>query len=143
MTDLAQQIVEEARSWKGTRFVHQGRVKGLGVDCVGFISEVAKNVGLLDVEIPADYRPREDGQIMLRLLREHMKPVRKMQPGDVIALCDEALRNKDIPRHLAFVTEVKDHTTFICHASAKGVVEHRTDQSWLDRIHSVWRLKRA
>src|SRR5262245_4461171 len=109
-------IVEEARTWKGTRFQHQGRIKGVGVDCVGFIAEVAKAVGI-DVKIPRDYRPHEDGLIMLALLRDHLDLVETPQAGDVLALCDEALRNKDIPRHLAFVTEVTPKTTFIIHAS--------------------------
>jgi hypothetical protein len=141
--NLANNIVIEARSWKGTKFQHQGRLKQIGVDCVGFISEVAKNAGVLNVEIPGNYRPHEDGEIMLRLLNEHMELADEMQPGDVIALCDEALAKPDIPRHLAFVTEVRPHTTFIIHASGAGVREHRLDGHWLKRIHSIWRLKNA
>lgn len=140
MSTLSQALVNEARSWKGTRWVHQGRTKGLAVDCAGFISEVARNVGI-GVDIPADYKPHEDGAIMLRLLNEHMEIVDEMQPGDVLAFCDEAVRERDVPRHLAFVTEVKPHTTFIIEAGARGVVEHRMDAGWLRRIHSVWRLK--
>jgi len=140
---IAENIVNEARTWKNTRFVHQGRLKQIGVDCVGFISEVAKNAGVLGIDIPSDYRPHEDGEIMLRLLRDHLELVDEMQPGDVIALCDEALQNEDIPRHLAIVTEVKPHTTFVIHASQHGVREHRMDGQWLKRIHSIWRIKHA
>lgn len=141
--NLAERIVAEARTWKGTRFQHQGRLKGLGVDCVGFISEVAKNAGVTGVEIPANYRPHEDGVIMLRLLRDHLELVEEMQPGDVIALCDEAVREPTIPRHLAIVTEIKPQTTFIIHASQHGVLEHRLNSLWLRRIHSIWRVKDA
>ena len=137
---LQQQIVDEARTWANTRFQHQGRIKGLGVDCVGFISEVAKAVGI-PVEIPHDYRPRDDGMVMLRLLKEHMELVDVAQPGDVLALIDEALRDPEIPRHLAFVTEVTPKTTFIIHASQHGVKEHRMDSHWAKRIHSTWRIK--
>jgi hypothetical protein len=141
--NLANNIVTEARSWRGTKFQHQGRLKQIGVDCVGFISEVAKNAGVLNVEIPSDYRPHEDGEIMLRLLNEHLVLVDEMQAGDVIALCDEALAKPDIPRHLAFVTEVKPHTTIIIHASSSGVREHRMDLRLHQRVHSIWRLKNA
>lgn len=141
MTTLAQRIVDAARSWKGTRFQHQGNIKGLGVDCVNFISEVAREVGVADLEIPKNYRPHEDGTIMLRLLREHMELVDEMQQGDVLALCDEALREPDIPRHLAFVTEIRPQTTMIIHASQFGVREHRTNAQWLKRVHSIWRIK--
>lgn len=141
MTTLAQRIVDAARSWKGTRFQHQGNIKGLGVDCVNFISEVAREVGVTDLEIPKNYRPHEDGTIMLRLLHEHMELVDEMQQGDVLALCDEALREPDIPRHLAFVTEIRPQTTMIIHASQYGVREHRTNAQWLKRVHSIWRIK--
>lgn len=143
MSELAQRLVEEARSWKGTRFQHQGQIKGLGVDCANFVALVARDAGIKDVNIPHNYRPREDGTVMLRLLREHMEMIeqRDMQPGDVLALCDEALKHPDVPRHLVFVSDVTPTTVFIVHASEKGVLEHRTNLHWRSRIHSCWRLK--
>lgn len=139
---LQERIVEEARSWNGTRFQHQGRIKGRGVDCANFVALVAKGAGL-PVEIPANYRPREDGTVMLRLLNEHMELItlEEVQPGDVMALCDESLRDPEIPRHLVFVSDVTPKTIFVVHASEHGVREHRTDSHWRKRIHSVWRLK--
>lgn len=138
--DLPQRLVTSARSWRNTRWVHQGRLKGVGVDCVNFISEVAREAGL-GVDIPSNYRRHEDGVLLLRLLNEHMVLVDEMQPGDVIALCDQATREKNIPIHLAFVTEIRPQTTFIIEASEHGVREHRMDAAWLRRIHSIWRLK--
>lgn len=142
---LAENLVTEARTWRGTRFVHQGRLKGVGVDCAGFIALVAQNAGVANVDIPSDYKPQEDGVAMMTLLSQHLDFVatEDVQPGDVLALCDEALRYPDIPRHLAFVTDVKDTTMFIIHASERGVREHRTNEHWRNRIHSVWRLKDA
>lgn len=139
---LAERIVEEAESWNGTRWQHQGRLKGAGVDCAGYIAEVAKAVGV-DAEIPNDYKPSEDGQIMIRLLNDHMTlvPTQEMAKGDVLAFCDEAVREPDIPRHLAFVAEVTPKTVFIVHASAHGVRRHRIDAAWRRRIHSVWRIR--
>lgn len=137
---LAQQIVSEARTWANTRFQHQGRIKNVGVDCVGFVSEVAKAVGI-EIDIPNDYRPHEDGMVMLKLLSDHMDLVDMAQAGDVLALIDQSLRDPEIPRHLAFVTEVTPRTIFIIHASNAGVKEHRTDGHWLKRVHSIWRLK--
>lgn len=143
MSELSQRLVKEARSWKGTRFVHQGQTKGKGVDCAHFVALVARDAGIEGVNIPHDYRPREDGTVMLSLLREHMEMIEQseMRPGDVLALCDEALKHPDVPRHLVFVSEVKPTTTFIVHASEHGVREHRTNAHWLKRIHSCWRLK--
>lgn len=143
MSTLAQDIVTEARSWRNTPFLHQGRLKGLGVDCAGFVAMVAQNVGLTEVEIPHDYKPREDGTAMMAMLSQHLDfiPTSEARPGDVLALCDEMLREPDIPRHLAFVTEVRETTTIIVHASKHGVREHRIDSAWRRRIHSAWRIK--
>lgn len=143
MSELAQRLVVEARSWKGTRFQHQGNLKGVGVDCANFVALVARDAGIKDVNIPNNYRPREDGTVMLRLLDEHMEMIEQgeMQPGDVLALCDEGLKHPDVPRHLVFISEVKETTIFVVHASEAGVREHRTNGHWLKRIHSVWRLK--
>lgn len=143
MSELAQRVVQEARSWKGTRFQHQGNVKGLGVDCAHFIALVARDAGIEGVNIPHNYRPREDGTVMLNLLREHMEMIEQseMQPGDVLALISEDLKHPDVPRHLVFVSEVTPRAIFIVHATERGVREHRTNSHWLKRIHSVWRLK--
>lgn len=143
MSELGNKLVAEAESWVGTRFQHQGALKGIGVDCANFIALVARDAGVKDVEIPNNYRPQEDGVVMLRLLKQHMEmiPTEDRQPGDVLALCDEALREPNVPRHLVFVKEVTPKTTFIIHASERGVRSHRMDSSWERRVHSTWRLK--
>jgi len=154
--DLATRIVEEARSFRGTRWQHQGRLKGFGIDCAGFIVNIAINartgISLNDSEvqsvadelqIPNNYRRRSNGEELLRLLKEHMinVPKEEMVPGDVLALCDEALHDRDIPRHLVIVTEINPYTVRIIHASEHGVVEHRMDSHWQQRVISCWRIQ--
>lgn len=39
-------IVAEARTWIGTRYRHQGRRKGVGVDCIGLVGGVALACGV-------------------------------------------------------------------------------------------------
>jgi NlpC/P60 family putative phage cell wall peptidase len=140
---LADKIVAEAESWVGTKYQHQGRLKHVGVDCAGFISEVARNVGVSEVNIPANYRPREDGKVMMKLLKDHMKhvPTDQIKKGDVLALCDEALREPDIPRHLVIVKDITPEAVFIIHAAESGVKAHRLNTQWQKRIHSCWRIK--
>lgn len=143
MITLADKIVAEAETWINTPFRHQGRLKGQAVDCAGFISEVARNAGVSDVEIPANYRPREDGVIMLQLLKDHMRivAIEKVKAGDVLAMCDESLRDPDIPRHLVIVKDVTPEAIFIIHASKTGVKAHRLNTAWKKRIHSCWRIR--
>lgn len=42
------EAVKEALTWLGTPYHHQGRVKGVGVDCGTLICEVYEKVGLMD-----------------------------------------------------------------------------------------------
>lgn len=42
------EAVAEAMTWLGTPYHHQGRVKGVGVDCATLLCEVYKEVGLMD-----------------------------------------------------------------------------------------------
>lgn len=144
MSELGQRIVEIARSWEGTRFVHQGHLKGLGVDCAGFIAEVARESGgVADTNFEQNYRRKENGEQMLELLNEYMDGIEgEPEPGDVLALCDEDLRKRDRPRHLMILTQKLPYWKAI-HASEKGVREHRLDGRFRQRIHSVWRLKGA
>jgi hypothetical protein len=57
----SEQILAAARSWLGTPWRHQGRLKGVAVDCGGLIIGVGKELGLLDFDIRA-YGRIPDGQ---------------------------------------------------------------------------------
>ena len=39
-------VVAEARTWIGTPWKHQARVKGIGVDCIGLVGGVASALGI-------------------------------------------------------------------------------------------------
>ncbi len=39
------EIVAVARSWLGTPWIHQGRLKDIGVDCGGLIISLGKELG--------------------------------------------------------------------------------------------------
>jgi cell wall-associated NlpC family hydrolase len=152
---LSERIVNAARKYSGVRWVHQGRSKDTGVDCAGLIFKVASDAktGIEedndkveklagDLNVPDNYRRRENGELLLELLEKHMDnvPLDEIAPGDVVALIDGSLRHKEIPRHLAIVTEVTPRMKII-HSSEHGVVEHLCNRHWLSRIHSCWRVR--
>ena len=148
MSELAERIVTEAMSWVGTRYVPQGRIKHKAVDCVGFVAGVATACEL-QVDIPSNYQPVEDGKLMMKLLKDHLDFVANedIKRGDVLAMCDTALRDTNKPTHLVFVESIVDRgndskTTFIVHASEHGVRRHRMN-SWLwKQVHSAWRIRK-
>ena len=69
---IRQQITKEARSWIGTPYQHQSRVKGVGVDCAMFIAEVGNNLGLLD---PSKIVPNYSKQWHLHNKEEKLKQI--------------------------------------------------------------------
>lgn len=151
-----QQIIDIARSWRGTRYEHQGATKHLGADCEGFVEGVFREAGHNEViAVVRNYRRREDGSLMLKLLNEHLDLVTATdgreavdmshaRPADIFAFGDEALRLPDRPRHLGIYTEQRgDGVHYVIHMGNEthGVVEHRMDIRWLKRVHSIWRVR--
>ena len=147
MSELQDKIVAEAMTWLNTPFLHQGAIKGRGVDCANFVARTIcavapRYLGREDM-IPTDYKPQEDGVALKRILVEEADFVdtADRQKADIIAFCDEACREPDVPRHLVIIQAVVPATTFVIDPTPEGVVRHRLNGWWLKRIHSVWRVR--
>lgn len=77
-------IVAEARSLLGTPFHHQGRLPGVGIDCVGVLIVVARRLGLVPPDFDVTGYTREaDGVSLMARLRDHVVPVMRPQAGDI------------------------------------------------------------
>jgi len=126
-------VVAAAREWLGTPFHHQGRLKGVGVDCVGVVIGVAKELGISDFDVDG-YGHRPDSREMERLARKLLAEV----PADAVRLGDVLLIEVDSqPQHLAFVTPAG---MLHAYAPLRCVVEHRIDASWRARIIAAFSL---
>lgn len=145
-----QLIVDEARRWLDTPFVHQASAIGAGVDCGGLIRGVGRAAGVLDMS-DDDWRPwaayarapnpRRMGEAM-RLFLRRIRPSKAL-PGDVLWL----QWRDDLPMHLAILAEHKGRRTIIHAYSGAAtpafpegrVVEHGYAAEWPGRLHSAWR----
>lgn len=143
---IGDRVADEAFSWVNTPYRHQGRIKGLCVDCANFIYLVAlaPSVGLISPEEEIfinNYRRTENGAEMLYVLEKKLVYVDDgtRKRGDILALCDEERREPNVPRHLVITHEIKPHTTYIIDATERGVRRHRMDGRWENRVHSTWR----
>lgn len=133
-------VVREARSWLGTPWRHQGRRKGVGVDCVGFIAEVARAVGLMDFQEAANYRRRPDGKTLRAKLDDYLIPIDSaaIRAADVVLLATH-----DMPDHVGLVGDypVRDEVSLIhAYLPARKVIEHRFDPSWSAQIVRAYRI---
>ena len=106
-------IVACARSYLGTRFHHQGRLKKTathkgGIDCLGLLTCVAAELHLrgkdgspFTASDRTDYSHTPDSQNLRNTLTQllHPIPTQAIQPGDILILnIDES------PQHLAIVS---------------------------------------
>lgn len=128
------EIVETARQWLGTPFVHQGRVRGVGVDCGGLLLGVARDLGM-EVDEPPAYSMSPDPDIIQTMLDRYCVRVdfSDIQPGDILwfSFAGE-------PRHVGIASDIG-----VIHAWAKPgcVVEHRLDEVWMHRLCAVYRVR--
>lgn len=123
-------IITEARSWVGTPFRHQSRIKGLGVDCVGLLVGIGEALGV-EVHDQTGYgRQPYGGQLQATLAG--MVRVTEAQPGDVLLITFDL-----DPQHTAVLT---DRDTIIHAYERVGkCVEHRFASAWRARVRNIYR----
>ena len=138
-------IVACARTYVDTPFVHQGRMKGKGIDCVGLVICVAAELGLQDKlgkvasieDLPQQYSHMPQGNLTHDTMGQHLhrKGMDAMKPGDVVTC-----RFRGATSHAAILGSNEDGLTLI-HAysgEAERCVEHPLDEVWKRRIAGVF-----
>lgn len=137
MTPQQTAIVTEARSYMGTRWLHQGRTRA-GIDCIGLVIEVAKTVKGWDFDI-TNYPRQATDETMLTLCCQHFDtvPRAELQPGDVLVM------RFDNQRHAAIVGDYPapgELSMIHAYATSRAVVEQRLDSTWARRIIGAFRF---
>lgn len=136
-------VISEARGWKGTRYVHQGRMKGVGVDCIGLILGVGRNCGVMDwtdasIAPWMGYARTPNPERMRAGLAAHLDVIEDPRTGDIAWLG----WRKHMPMHLAILGELRGRRTLI-HAAADigSCVEHDYSADWVDKTIGWWRYR--
>lgn len=137
-------IIAQARTWLGTPYHHQARLKGVGCDCLGLVVGVAdelalthKDGSLLSSFDQTNYSHQPDGTYLLQMMASVLDEVPKedARPGDVAVFDIEGN-----PQHVAILTEYIEGLGMIhCYAPSRKVVEHRLDQKWQNKLVKVFR----
>ncbi len=125
-------IVTAARAHVGTRFRHQGRAPGHGLDCVGLVAVVGRTLGLLDYDAIDYGRLPDEATLSAHIDAAGFRPVAvaDARSGDVALM-----RFTRAAQHVGILTGYG-----LIHAwmQAGRVVEHRLDASWRARLLSVY-----
>lgn len=135
-------VVAEARTWIDTPVHHQARIKHVGVDCIGLVIGVARELGLVEPTFDIGAYPRDpDSVSLLAKAREHMTeiPYDEAVSGDVLVITF----NRD-PQHFCILAEYRPGVRSVIHAASNAnpgrVVETRLMFSAVMRRGAAFRL---
>lgn len=137
MSAQGQRVVDRARVWIGTPYVHQASTRGAGCDCLGLLRGIWREVRGEEPEaIPAysmDWSEPQGEEWLWDAARRHLR-VRSDKvetPGDVLLF---RMRQGSVAKHLGIAAQVGARPTFIHAYSGHGVVESPLSAPWRRRI---------
>lgn len=141
---MREQVIAEAETWVGTRWLHQASCKGAGTDCIGLIAGVAANCGSLEAQqflATPEWRryPRTpQPEFMYKVCDLLMDRVQlnELKVADVMMFRDSSNRH---PIHFGFL--VPGNKMIHAWAVVKKVAKHQLDQGWREKLVRVYRLR--
>ena len=138
-----QELADAAKGYIGTPWHHQGRKKGIGIDCVGLLIGVAKEIGFIvrDREGYPLY-PNDVSSMLLEIFDEHkLKRTDEVKKGNILAFC---FGKAKFPSHVGVVVEGGEmvHAMNFKSKSMKlyTVRQHIYNGPWIGRTHSIWEV---
>ena len=137
MTPFQNSIVEEARSWIGTPYIHQASCKGAGTDCLGLLGGIWRVIhGPEPEKVPPytqDWSEPERDEVLLRAAFRWLRPVAPgaEAPGQVLLF---RMRAGSVAKHLGITGPLMPHPTFIHAYTGHGVVESPLSEPWARRV---------
>lgn len=126
-------FIAEARTWLNTPFHHQGRVKGVGADCIGIFTGTLKALDLLQYD-NTNYTRDPDSDKLVRLCDRYLIEI---PVSDATIGCILMMSWRKGPQHLALLTDVG---ILHAHIRAKKVVEHVYDETWQKRTVKAYKV---
>ena len=135
-------IVDIARGWIGTPYVHQASVKGAGCDCLGLLRGVwRERTGEEAQDIPP-YLPDWDtpgGEALRDGLKRHLSSIAlaDIAPGDVVLF---RMVPRAAARHCAIVGEKGGVLTLIHARQNKRVGEEAFTAFWRAKLAYAFHL---
>lgn len=133
---MREKIVAAARSMIGTKFQHQARVPGVGVDCIGLLVCTAQLIGTTPHDFTT-YAEEPNPDVLLKHLSLGMKQVRSPDAaGTALLFWVDKIDKK--PQHFGIRTP---YGFVHAHRTAGQVAEHRFSKFWRQRLVSSWEFK--
>ena len=131
------EIVQEARAWIGTPYVHQSSVQGVGCDCLGLIRGIWRRLHAAEPEaVPAysfDWGEPQGDERLWQAATRHLNDVsaRPPLPGDVLLF---RMREGAVAKHLGVLASSGETATFVHAYAGHGVIESPLSAPWARRV---------
>lgn len=131
------QFIAEVIDHIGTPYHHQGRLKGVGVDCIGLFVSAAVRCGY-EMIAPMDYLNVPEQDKLLRHLSEYAHPIalEAALAGDLLIF-----RMYHQPQHVGVIVNLLPLEMVHTYMTVNRVVRVPVDGTWAARIVSAYRLK--
>ncbi len=133
-------ILQEARKWIGTPYVHQTSALGAGCDCLGLVRGVWRATQGNEPERAPAYSSAwadtGNRELLWEMGRRHFNevPLSKMSGSDVLLF---RMKRHRVAKHLGIAT---GEGTFIHAYDGNNVVESALSRHWLGRIVACFRF---
>ena len=131
-------VVDVAREWIGTPYVHQASCRGGGADCLGLIRGVWRELYGTEPERPPaysrDWSEASGDEALWRAASRHLirKPASQTAClGDVLLF---RMRCGAVAKHLGIQSAIGAQPKFLHAYSGHGVVESAFDSAWNRRL---------
>lgn len=130
---IREKIVAKARECLGTPFHHQGRVPGVGIDCIGLLVEASQSLPV-PLEDRINYGRYPDGKTLMAALVKQLDEIeiKDAQKGDILIF-----RFRRWPTHVGIKTDKGVIHTW---TTVGKVVEHNLDK-WQNKICAAFRFR--
>ncbi|MDK8872865.1 NlpC/P60 family protein [Paracoccus sp. SSJ] len=137
-------VVQAARAWIGTPYVHQGSVRGAGTDCLGLVRGIWRELCGAEPEgMPAytpDWGEVGGAELLLGGAERQLLPAPDERPGDVLVF---RMRAGAIAKHMGILAETGERASFVHAYDRHGVVESPLSAPWRARIAGRFRFPAA
>jgi NlpC/P60 family putative phage cell wall peptidase len=136
-------LIDGARGWIGTPYVHQASVKGVGCDCLGLLRGVWRELMGDEPETPppysGDWAESRGEETLYAALKRHFQEIDRIHaaPGD-IALFRMVPRGP--AKHCAIIAENGGAPTLIHARQNAQVAEEVFGRAWRRKLAFAFRV---
>jgi len=138
-----ERILQTARTWLGTPYVHQASCKGAGCDCLGLLRGIWRELNGTEPEIPppysADWAEATGEETLHTALSRHLHeiPIAEISPGDIALF---RMARNGPAKHCGILAERGGAQTLIHARQNISVREEPFAPFWQRKLAFVFRL---